>query len=146
MQIEESIQIDRSPEEVYAFMANVNNLPKCSGAIKKVSNAPEHPVTEGDTYTSTASIMGRTIETSHRVLQAKPVELLVIDGKTGKTTLKVTISIEPTPNGCRVTQRGEGEPGGALRFVSGMVERTMKRQLHDDLVNLKKILESDGSH
>jgi carbon monoxide dehydrogenase subunit G len=144
MRIEESIEINRSPEEVYEFVANVNNLPKCSDAIEEVRNAPDGSVSEGDTYTSVAKVMGRTVETSHKVLAARFPEFLDIDGQTGKTKIRVTIEIEPTPTGSRITQRGEGEPGGALRFVGGMVERTMRKQLQDDLANIKRLLESES--
>jgi carbon monoxide dehydrogenase subunit G len=145
VRIEESIEINRPPEEVYEFVANVNNLPKCSGAVQEVRNAPDGLVSEGDTYTSVAKVMGRSVETSHRVIEARHPEVLDIDGKTGSTKIRVTITIEPTDTGSRVTQRGEGEPGGALRYLGGMIERTMKRQLHDDLSSLKKILESNGA-
>jgi carbon monoxide dehydrogenase subunit G len=145
MRIEESIEINRSPGDVYEFVANVNNLPKCSDAIQEVRNAPDGPVTEGDTYTSIASVMGRTVETSHRVLAARFPDLLDIDGRAGKTNIRVTIEIEQTPNGSRITQRGEGEPGGALRFVGAMVERTMRRQLQRDLASIKQTMESQPS-
>jgi carbon monoxide dehydrogenase subunit G len=144
VRIEESIVINQSPEQVYAFVANVNNLPRCSSAIREVRNAPDRLLREGDTYTSVASMMGRTIETAHTVRRALPPQTLEIDGLTGSTRILVTITVEPLDGGTRITQRGEGEPSGALRFLSGMVERAMRRQIRDDLKNMKSFLEDTG--
>jgi carbon monoxide dehydrogenase subunit G len=142
--VEASIEINRPPEDVYEFMANVNNLPRCSSAIQEVNDAPERAIEQGDTYTSVAKVMGRTITTSHRVEQADFPSRLEIEGKTGNTVISVTIRFEPTEVGTRVIQSGEGEPGGALRFAGPILERTMRRQLREDLDNLKKILEQES--
>lgn len=144
MRIEETIEIAQSPERVYEFMANVNNLPRCSSAVHEVKGAPEAAVSQGDRYTTIAKILGRTIETDHQVNEADPPNRLVIAGTTGRTRVQVTINFEPSDSGTRVTQIGEGEPGGALRFVGPVFERTMRRQIRSDLDTLKKVLEQEG--
>lgn len=142
MKIEESIEINQPLETVYEFFANVNNLPKCSGAIAEVRGAPDRAVEVGDTYTSVARVMGTEIETAHRVLRVEPSQELEIEGTTGRTRILVHMTFEATESGTRVIQRGEGEPGGALRLAGPMLARTMKKQVRDDLNNVKKVLEA----
>jgi carbon monoxide dehydrogenase subunit G len=139
--VEESIEIQRPPEDVYDFMADVNNLTQCSDAVTEVRDAPDRAVEEGDTYTTVARVFGRTVETLHRVIDADPPHRLEMDGKNGSMHLRVVITFEPSGEGTRVTQIGEGEPGGALRFAGPMVERTIRQQIRNDLKNLKKLLE-----
>jgi uncharacterized membrane protein len=139
--IEESIEIKRPREEVYDYMAKVDNLERCSDAIAEVRDAPGRAVEPGDTYSTVAKIIGQTIETNHRVVTAIPPELLEIEGKTGRTEVRVRIVFENTNEGTRVIQTGEGKPGGALRFAGPMFERTMRSQIQSDLRNLKRILE-----
>jgi carbon monoxide dehydrogenase subunit G len=145
LRIEESIAIQRPPEDIYNFMADVNNLTLCSDVITEVRDAPERAVQEGDSYSTTARVMGRTVTTSHRVIAADSPRRLEMDGKNGSLNLKVVITFEAIDEGTRVTQVGEGEPGGALRFARPLVERTVRQQVRSDLKNLKRILEEQGS-
>ncbi len=145
MRIEESVEISLPPVRVYEFIADVNNLARCSDVISEVHNAPDRAVQVGDTYTTKATVMGRTVTTSHRVVTADPPNRLEMDGKNGTLNLKVVIVFEPSDSGTRVTQIGEGELGGALRFVRPVVERTVRQQVRGDLANLKRILEEQRS-
>jgi carbon monoxide dehydrogenase subunit G len=141
VRIQESIDIKLPSEDVYNFVANVNNLMQCSDVITEVRDAPQHAVKVGDTYSTTAEVMGRTIKTSHTVLTADPPNRLEMDGKNGTLNLKVEIVIESVEGGTRVTQVGEGKLSGAMRFARPIVERTVRKQVRSDLENMKRILE-----
>jgi carbon monoxide dehydrogenase subunit G len=143
VRIEESIEIDLPPEEVYAFFSDVNNLTKCSDVITEIRGAPDRAVQVGDTYTTVAKVMGRTVETSHRVVVADSPNRLEMDGKNDTLGLKVVIILEATTRGTRVTQAGEGKLEGALRFARPVIERTVRQQVRRDLENVKRILEHE---
>lgn len=145
MRIQESIEIQLPAEEVYNFISDVNNLTRCSDVITEVRNAPVGAVKVGDTYSTKAKVMGRTIETSHRVLTADAPNRLEMDGKNGTLNLKVEIIFESVEGGTRVTQVGEGKLSGAMRLARPMVERTVRQQVRGDLENLKSILEQQGA-
>jgi carbon monoxide dehydrogenase subunit G len=143
MRVQESIEIQRPPEDVYDFMTDVRNIVKCSGAITEVRDAPERPVVVGDSYTTVARVMGRTIETSHKVTAAQRPERLEMSGKSGSMNLRVEITFEPTDSGTLVTQVGDGEASGVLRFASSVIERTIRQQIRSDLEKLKAIMEQE---
>ena len=71
MRVEESIEIYRSVEEVFAYVANPENLPERSGLAIEVKDAPG-PLREGDTFTVVAKFLGRRFETPYERTSYEP--------------------------------------------------------------------------
>ncbi len=51
MRIEESIEINRPVENVFAYVSDVNHLPQWAGTTIEVKDAPEGPLHDGATFT-----------------------------------------------------------------------------------------------
>jgi uncharacterized protein YndB with AHSA1/START domain len=127
MRVEESVEINRSPEEVFDYVANPQNLPEWSGLAIEVKDAPE-PLEEGDKFTAVGKFLGRRFETPYE-----------------------RISIEPNR---RYTDRAAGgpvpdqdwiyEPGAFFKLAEPLIERVLRRQVRADLETLKDLLEARG--
>ena len=50
MRIEESIEIDRRVEDVFAYVSDVNHLPRWAGTTIELNDAPEGPLHDGATF------------------------------------------------------------------------------------------------
>ena len=64
MRVEESVEINRPPQEVFDYVANPNNLPEWSSLAIEVKDAPD-PLREGDTFTTVGKFLGRRFETPY---------------------------------------------------------------------------------
>ena len=71
MRVEEGIEIDRPVEEVFAYVANPQNLLEWSGLVIEVKDA-RVPLSEGDTFTTVGKFLGRRFETPFERISIEP--------------------------------------------------------------------------
>jgi uncharacterized protein YndB with AHSA1/START domain len=143
MRVEESVEINRPPEEVFAYVANPQNLPEWSGLAIEVKDAPE-PLSEGDTFTAVGKFLGRRFETSYERIYIEPSRRYTDRAKGGPVPdQNWTYTFEEIPAGTtRLTRAVEGEPGGFFKPADPLIERALKRQVRADLETIKDLLEA----
>ncbi len=144
MRVEESVEIDRPPEEVYEYVANPENLPEWTGTVIETRKDTPGPLLEGSTFTSVAKFLGRRIESPFEVTAHQSSRLHSHKSMGGPLPTEWTLTFEEVAGGTRYTQVAEGEPGGFFGLVGPLLERVGRRQLRTDLENLKDLLEARG--
>ena len=143
MRIEESVEINLPPEEVFDYVADPENLPGWSSLVLEVQKETQGELREGDRYTSVAKFLGRRFETPMEVTAHEPPRLHVDRSTGGPFPQEYTFVLEETAaGGTRLTQAAEGEPGGFFRLVGPLLEVAGRRQFKTDLANLKDLLEA----
>jgi len=143
MHVEESIEIGRPVEEVFAYVANPENLPEWSGLAIEVKDAPE-PLSEGDTFTAVGKFLGRRFETPYERASYEPNRRYT-DRATGGPIpdQEWTYTFEEVSEGAtRLTRAVEGEPGGFFKLADPLIERVLERQVRTDLETIKDLLEA----
>ncbi len=145
MRIEESVEINRPPEEVFEYVADPENLPEWTGIVLEVQKEGRGQLKEGDRFTSVAKFLGRRFETPFEVAAYQPPRLHSHKSTGGPMQQEWTRTFEETAGGgTRLTQVVEGEPGGFFRLAGPLLERAGRRQFRTDLENLKDLLEAQG--
>lgn len=145
MRIEESVEINRPPEEVFDYVADPENLPEWSGIVLEVQKEGPGQPKEGDRFTSVAKFLGRRFETPLEVTAHQPPRLHSHKSTGGPMPQEWTRTFEETAGGgTRLTQVVEGEPGSFFRLAGPLLERAGRRQFRADLENLKDLLEAQG--
>jgi len=144
MHVEESVVINRPPEEVFDYVANRENLPEWSAPIQEVRKETQGPlVEEGARYTTVAKFLGRRFET--------PFEVIVHDRPRRHTDRSLGgpfpqefthIFEEVEGGGTRLTEVTDAEPGGFFRLAGPLLEIAGRRQFRADLETLKDLLEA----
>ena len=81
MRIEESVEINLPPEEVFDYVADPENLPGWSSLVLEVQKETQGELREGDRYTSVAKFLGRRFETPMQVTTHEPRRLGGRDGQ-----------------------------------------------------------------
>ena len=144
MRIEESVEINRPAEEVFNYVANPENLPEWSSIVLEVQKEAQGQPREGDRFTTVAKFLGRRFETPMEVTAHEPPRRHSDRSTGGPFPQEYTFILEETAEGrTRLTQAGEGEPGGFFRLVGPLLEMAGRRQFRADLGNLKDLLEAD---
>jgi ligand-binding SRPBCC domain-containing protein len=144
MHVEESVEINRPPEEVFDYVANRENLPEWSAPIQEVRKETQSSlVEEGARFTSVATLLGRRFETPFEVSVHDPPRRHTDRSMGGPFPQEYTHIFEKVEGGgTRLTEVTDGEPGGFFRLAGPLLEMAGRRQFRADLETLKDLLEA----
>jgi uncharacterized membrane protein len=152
MKVEESIIINRSPEDVFAFLAARNNDPVWMAAVIEsewldlAARDSDAPMRVGRRGRMVMKNMGRRQEYVDEVTDYQPGRSIAHRTVEGPIQLDTACLTEPAGDGCRATVVGEtdnfiGGPFGKL--ANPIVARLVSRGFRADLAKLKYLLEAE---
>lgn len=140
LRIEVAVEIKRSIEEVWAYVADPSKLPEWdSGALE--AKASEMPLHKGSTVMLVLKFLGRRIETTLEVTQLEVNKTFSVRA-TRPFPFDVTYTVEPVDGGTRVREVAEGETRGFFKLADPIIENITERQAQADLETLKALLEA----
>jgi len=110
-------------------------------------HVPDGPMGVGYTYREIGVMGPFKTEDEWQVTEFQPKRRQVHVADDGSARSHLEIDIEPTPTGCRVTQRFGVEPRGAMKVVIGVLWPLFMRRLAQDamgrtVANYKKAAET----
>jgi uncharacterized protein YndB with AHSA1/START domain len=142
VRIEFSIDIDRPPAEVFAYLTDAEKLPEWqSGAIEAEWQGER---AAGAHVREVRKFLGRRMESELEVTAYEPDRRLGLKVLSGPVPFSVDQRLEPRNGGTRLTFVGEGEPGGFFKLAEPLVARTAERQFKGDYETLKDLLEAQA--
>ena len=142
---EESVEINRPVEEVFAYVSTVESQPEWATPPIEVRKDTPGPPKEGDTFTGVAKFLGRRFETPYRITSIESNRQFSYHATGGPVPdQRWTFACEEVSRGTRLTMVVEGEPGGFFRLAEPIVARALRRELRGNLETLKDVLESRG--
>jgi len=131
MRAELTIEIARTPEEVFAYLSDVSNLPEWQSGVRSSKQI-------GDRIEETRSFLGREMHTTLEIIESESPRVFTLKALDGPVKFTVTHELEPADGGTRLSVVAEGDVPG---FASGIVAQQAKRQFSKDFGRLKEILE-----
>lgn len=132
MHAELTVEIARTPEDVFAYLTDVTNLTAWQSGVRAAAVAAGRVV-------ETRSFLGREFRTTLEILAEEPTRLFTLKALDGPVRFTVRHELEPTDGGTLLRVTADGDVPG---FASGLVAQQAKRQFSKDFARLKKILES----
>jgi carbon monoxide dehydrogenase subunit G len=127
-----TIEIARTPEDVFSYLTDVSNLPAWQAGVRSAT------LREGRIEES-RSLLGRDFNTTLEIVEQEEPRLFTLRALDGPVPFTVRRELEPTSGGTRLTVTADGEVPG---FAAGLLARGAEKQLRKDFVRLKEILES----
>ena len=143
MEFDNTVVIDRPPEDVFAYLADFSNVPKWNYAIDETHKTSDGPVGVGATYEQTRSIPTRSQE-SFVVSDFQPNQRLAITGDIGPFSGTLTYELEGSPEGTVLHNRAALQGRGVMRIAGGIVGGRIREAVGANLQKLKQLLEADG--
>ena len=151
IRVKRSAVINRSPEEVYEFWRNVENLPHFMYHLESVQRTGERR-----SHWVAKAPAGQRVEWDSEITEERPNELLAWRSLEGSDVYNAgSVRFEPRPGGRGTVVRVDMEyypPGGIAGTAFAMLfNESPEQQIYDDLKRLKQVLEtgevvrSDGS-
>ena len=133
-------QIDRSVEEVFAFLAEPVNLPRWQMSLIAVRPHRRGPLRPGVEVTETRRFLGRTMETTWVCTEHHPNRRSVIETDEGPVPFRGIWEVESEGGATVFTWRLE-TGGLAVRLANAVAARMARQELSADALRLKQLLE-----
>jgi uncharacterized membrane protein len=139
---ENQTTISRSPEDVYAFLADGLNNPGWRSGVKAISLKSGAPGALGAVYSQTLTGPGgRAIEGDYQITAAEPGRLLGFQVVAGPARPAGAYHLSPAPGGTNVRFTLDLQPKGLMKLAGSLIERTMEKEV-SQLARLKAVLEA----
>ena len=101
---ERSTTLKQPPAAVFAFLADIGNLPRWQAGVTRAEQTSPGPVAVGTTAVVERRLMGQGIQADLRVTRFDPDRAIVLETDASGVHVEASIRLEPMePDGCRVT-------------------------------------------
>lgn len=140
-----SVEIARSPEDVFAYISDVPRHPEWQEGLVSVSVEPEGPIRAGSRLVHRRKIGLGTVATTSEITAFEPPRLLSFRGLDGPIRAKGTQRVEPAgEHRSLVLFEMEMQGHGLGVLMLPVARRQASRQVAESHENLKRILEAPG--
>jgi hypothetical protein len=139
-----TLTIRRPVDDVFAFLADFDNIPIWNYAILETWKTSPGPVGVGTTYRQLRSIPDRS-EEGFEVTVFEPTSRLEVHGDIGPFTATIGYRLGPVGDGTQLINRVDLEPASAVaRLLAPLATSRVKAAVAANLDTLKRTLEASG--
>ena len=142
--ITESIEIDRRPEEVFAYLDQLDRHGEWQGTIISTRVETEGPTRVGSRAVDRRQVPGGPRDIPYEVTQHDPPRKVSFRGVEGPVRPVGTVTVEPLDDGSRsrVSLEFDLQGHGIGKLFAPFARRQAAKQIPQDQVKLKERLES----
>jgi uncharacterized protein YndB with AHSA1/START domain len=140
MKFANTVTIARPPEDVFAFLADLENLPRWNYAIQQTRKVTPGPLAVGTRYHQVRTVPTRQ-EESLEVVDLEHGRRLILEGTLSMLPARLEYDLVPQGGGTVVTNTVELDVPPPLVLVSLVATRRIKPAVAENLAVLKTILE-----
>jgi uncharacterized membrane protein len=142
--ITESIEIARTPEEVFAYLDDLERHGEWQEQIVEVRRDTEGPTGVGTRATDTRKVPGGPREVTYEITEHDPPRRTAFRGLNGPVRPVGIVTVEPLDDGSRsrVTIELDLVGSGLGKLIAPLARRDARRQVPKDQQRLKERLES----
>jgi carbon monoxide dehydrogenase subunit G len=131
-----TVEIARTPEEVFDYLVDVANLPAWQSGVRSARR-------EGDRIHESRHLLGRELSTTLAIDEEERPRVFAIRALDSPVPFAVRHELEPNRSGgTRLTVVGEGDAGLLPGFAAGIMARRAEKQFRKDFERLKRLLET----
>lgn len=136
-----STLIDKPVKDVFAFVANPNNMSKWNSAVVSLQQVTPGAVDVGTKFKSVGEMMGRRIEGEMQVTSYEPDSKCGFQVNAGPMQVNLTLILKTVGTGTKVNLNAQGNPGGIFKLAESMMTGRVKSMMEENLARLKSQLE-----
>jgi Polyketide cyclase / dehydrase and lipid transport len=140
MKFTNTVTIARAPVDVFAFLAQFENIPQWNYAISRTWKVSDGPVGVGSTYRQERTVPSRTEET-FEVTEYDPDRGLAIEGTLGPFAARLSYRLEQAGGATLITNDVDLNPTGLARLAAPLAASRIKSSVAANLNALKQLLE-----
>lgn len=133
--------IDKPIKEVFAFVANPNNMSKWNSAVLSLQQITPGAVGVGTKFKSIGEMMGRRIEGEMQVTAYEPDGKCSYQVNAGPMQVNLNLSFKTVGTGTKISLNAQGNPAGIFKIAEPMMAGRVKAMMEENLAHLKSVLE-----
>lgn len=135
------VEINRPAHDVFAFLADLENVPRWNYAITETRKTSPGEVGVGATYEQTRS--SPTPSREHLTIIAfEPDRHLTVEGTLARYPARLQYTVDEHDGATRLTNTVDLELTGAARLLGGVAAGRIRSAVAENLEVLKTLLES----
>jgi len=140
--IEESVEIKRPVDKVFAYQTEAKAWPKWQSFIMEAEQTSQGHIGVGTTFRGTNRMMGLSMRWTAKATEYEPNRKWAKNITAGSMIIEEHMTFDPIEIGTRFTIVYDMKMGGFLKLFSPMVVSSMRKETKKGLSNLKSILEA----
>lgn len=140
---EVSIWVDRSPAEVFQFIANYNNDTLWRRGVVKMTQSPADGTGVGTITYEEMEFLGRRYVTIAQITAFEPNQRLAWASIEATSPVSGWREVAAEGSGTRFTQVVVADLQGFYRWLAPLMVAMFKKQMSQDMARLKQILEGE---
>ena len=133
--------IDKPVKDVFAFVANPNNMSKWNSAVVSLQQITPGEVGVGTKFKSVGEMMGRRIEGEMQVIAYEPDTKCGFQVQAGPMQVNLTMMFKTVGTGTKVSLNAQGNPAGFFKLAEPVMAGRVKSLMEENLTRLKSVLE-----
>jgi len=137
-----TIDVARTPEDVFAYLTDVSNLPAWQSGVHTAQIEDAGAPRVGARIRESRHMLGRELGTTLEITEYEAPRLFVLRALDSPVPFSVRHELESHDGGTRLTVTGVGDTGLLPGFAAGIMARRAEKQFRKDFERLKKLLES----
>jgi hypothetical protein len=143
IKIEGRVVIDRCPEEIWGFMANLENIPKWDTGILEARQTSEGPQGLGTTLQAVRQYLGRRVILNGVITEYELNKRAAWKIMSRLGTVLACYMFEPVGGRTQLSKLIEVEFTGFYRLLEPVLRhKTIREERDVDLANIKRLLET----
>jgi hypothetical protein len=140
--IEESIDIKRPVEKVFAYTLDVKSWPKWQLTVMEAEQTSQGQMGIGTTFKWITKGMGLRMKTTAKVTEYELNKRWSKNIVAGSTVTEDHLFFDPIEGGTKFTLRFDMKVGGFFKLCSPMLVSSTRKSMKVALINIKSILEA----
>lgn len=144
IEMDAEVTVRRPADQVFAYLADLANLPEWQGNVLRATVTTPGPVRVGTEYTQTMRMGPTTVEGTCRITRFEPGRALGFTLESSMLSCAGELGLEPVPGGTRLTSTGTGHLHGLLRVLQPMVQAQVRRESRAEVARIKDAVEAAG--
>ena len=136
-----TIEVARTPEDVFAYLTNVSNLPSWQSGVHSAQIEDAGLPRAGARIRESRHMLGRELNTMLEITDYDPPRLFVLKALNSPMPFTVRHELAASEAGTTMTVTGEGDAALLPGFASGIMARRAEKQFRKGFERLKKRLE-----
>ena len=135
--------IDKPIKDVFAFVANPNNMSKWNSAVVSLEQITPGAVGVGTKFKSVGEMMGRRMEGEMQITAYEPDTQCGFQVNAGPMQINLTLTFKTVGTGTKISLNVQGNPAGVFKLAEGVMTGRVKSMMEENLSRLKTQLEKE---
>jgi carbon monoxide dehydrogenase subunit G len=138
--VERRAEIAAPPDKIFAFLADLENLPAWQTGVTEARRTSGRPMGVGATAHVVRQLMGQRIEAPLTVTEYEPPRRMVIESKVGGIQVGIALELAPVDTGTDVAVTADIRGSGLTSFMEPMIASAAGSDLAVSLERLRTAL------